>query len=134
VRRQRVREAYLYDRRIDATTYQEETDRWEREISDVQIEMSRLRDGERDDVQQLLTFGVAVLSNAANTWRGLESPYKQRFQELLFPAGVQYSDGKIGTTATNCFFSDLGASQGETNGLASPPGLPVLYLEGPLAA
>jgi hypothetical protein len=48
---------------------------------------------------------------------------KQRLQQVLFPEGVSYSDGKYRTAVTCLLFSGMGANSGKKKGLVALPGI-----------
>ena len=49
------------------------------------------------DVEVILEFAQYVLLNASQLWMEFPLEQKQRFQKVLFPQGVEFSEGKFGT-------------------------------------
>jgi hypothetical protein len=47
------------------------------------------------DVEAVLQFAEHVLLNAARLWTEFSLEQKQRFQKVLFPQGVRFSEGKF---------------------------------------
>jgi hypothetical protein len=64
-----------------------------------------------------------VLTNALNLWKTAPAEQKQRLQQVLFPEGVTYSEGKYGTAATCLLFSGMGRNEVEKEGLVALPGI-----------
>jgi len=63
------------------------------------------------DVEAVVSFAENVLLDAARMWAEMGSEQKQRFQQVLFPEGVQYADGAYRTSATCLMFSGLQPEQ-----------------------
>jgi len=121
-KRDRVVDAYLYERTIDPATYERELSKWDREIALAQMALHDAK-LEELDVAGLLDFAAHVLNHAGRLW--LESPLdqKQRLQKVLFPAGVTYSrDTGFGTTETSAIFRFLRTVSHQNEREASPTG------------
>ena len=79
-------------------------------------------DGAREAVEGVLAFAEHVLLNAARLWMEFSLDQKQRLQQVLFPQGVSYRDGKFGTAETSQIFRLLYAGPTASEGEASPAG------------
>jgi hypothetical protein len=121
-RKELLVEAFVYKKQLDQETYQEQLDKLTEEITFAQIEE---KDAELQeiDVEAALAFAKYVLGNAARLWAESNPDQKQRLHQLLFPAGVQYSDGVYRTTATSSIFFELGTIADEKEGLVALPGI-----------
>jgi DNA invertase Pin-like site-specific DNA recombinase len=102
-----LEDAFLYDRRIDDDTYQQQRDKLREDIAIVRIELEDAR-LEELDVEGLLGFAEHLLHNAARLWMEAELDQKQRLQRVLFPLGLRFRDGAFGTATTCMAFSYLG--------------------------
>ena len=79
------------------------------------------------DVEAVLEFARHLILNAAQMWIQASLDQRQRLQGVLFPEGLTYADGAIGTAVTCPIFSYLDAVPGAVYGLVSPTGFePVL--------
>ena len=121
-KRQRVIDAFLYEKVIDRTTYQEQLDLVNEEvaITDLEIYETKL---EELDLEAALNFAMSALSNAAAFWNQCSSDQKQRFQRILFPTGFVF-DGESYRTAPTCIaFSYLKEISEGRSSLASRTGV-----------
>ena len=105
-RKQRLVETFIYDRAIDALTYQEQLDRLNEEIALAEIDERDARIEELD-VQAAVSFGEFVLLNAPRLWAQLSSEQKQRLQQAIFPRGVEFENGAYRTAETSMVFINL---------------------------
>ena len=47
------------------------------------------------------------ISNISHLWKNAELDLKQRFQNLIFPEGIEYDSEKFGTARTSIIFKHL---------------------------
>lgn len=59
------------------------------------------------DIEDVLNVAEHVILNASRLWVEFNLDQKQRFQQMLFPNGVTFLAGEIGTTATCSIFKLL---------------------------
>ena len=121
-RKERLEEAFLYERAVDRETYERQRDKLNEQI--VLAEMQE-RDAKLEgyDVEAVLAFAEHVILNAARLWTEFSSDQKQRLQTVLFPEGVTFADGKFGTAATCPLFKLLEKPEGEKSSLATLAGI-----------
>jgi hypothetical protein len=114
-KRQRVIDAFLYERVIDRTTYQEQLDLLNEEVALTELEIYETK-LEELDLEAALNFAMSALSSSAAFWNQCSSDQKQRFQRILFPSGLVF-DGESYRTAPTCIaFSYLkGISEGKSS-------------------
>ncbi len=64
-----------------------------------------LRDAQAEEIEieAVLDFAEMILLNASNLWKAAPAEQKQRLQQVLFPEGVTYSEGKYRTAVTAYF-------------------------------
>jgi DNA invertase Pin-like site-specific DNA recombinase len=125
-RREEVLEAaYLFEKRVDAITYDRQRDKLREDIALVRMELEQARLDEID-VEGLLDFAEHVLNNAAHLWLDAPPELKRRLQTVIFPEGLRFRDGKIGTATTCLAFSQLQGIDADREGLASPRGRRIL--------
>jgi site-specific DNA recombinase len=111
--RERRLTGLLLDRKIDQRAYdgqllgiREEIDRNERELDELATP--------DDDMGDFIEFADYVVNHAAEFWESADTPAKQQFQQLLFPAGIRCEGKQVGTGPTALFFSLLGECQGNS--------------------
>lgn len=117
-----VEEAFLYEHRIDRQTYHRQRDKLREDIALVEIELADLK-LEELDVEGLLGFAETVLSDAGRLWLSADADHRQRLQWALFPEGLRFRDGRIGTGVTCFAFNNFGATDEAGAILASPEGI-----------
>ena len=121
-REERLDEAFVYEQSIDRATYEKQKDKLREEIALAEMDAHAARLDELD-VEAVLEFAEHAVLNAARLWTEFTLEQKQRFQNVLFPQGVRFSDGKFGTDATCLLFSGLGSAEAEKPTLATLRGL-----------
>jgi site-specific DNA recombinase len=125
-RLQLLREAFIYDRKIDQNTYNEEKHKLEEQLTLLGMELRDAQASEAD-IEGVLTFAETVMTNAARMWMEFSLDQKQRFQRVLFPQGVTFDGEKFQTTVTCPVFNGFGESGDEKSRLATLTGFePVL--------
>lgn len=117
-RRDRLEEAYLYERAVNRETYERQRHKLDEQIMLAEME-EREATLESYDVAAVLAFAEHVVLNAARLWMEFSSDQKQRLQKVLFPVGVQFQAGVIQTTATCLLFKLLPELQAEKATLAT---------------
>lgn len=103
-RKDRLVEAFLFERAVDRDTY----DRLHRDISaelaDTHLRLDDART-ELRDVDGLVDYAIAVLTHADQLWLQLEPELQRRFERAVFPSGVTYDpNGTFRTPATSLLF------------------------------
>jgi hypothetical protein len=74
------------------------------------------------NIEALLSFAEHLLTNAAEMWLKADLGQRKSLQDVLFPAGITYRDGKFGTSVTCPLFNVLRQTECEIGQLASPRG------------
>jgi site-specific DNA recombinase len=118
----KLEEAYVYQRAIDAATYQEMHAKLAEELTLAEMEL-RDAQAEEIEIEAVLDFAQAVLLNASNLWKAAPSEQKQRLQQVLFPDGVTYSGGNYRTGVTCLLFSGMQTHEVKKEGLVALPGI-----------
>jgi hypothetical protein len=121
-RKDRLEDAFIYDKTIDRETYERQRDKLNEQIvlAEMQEREAKL---ESYDVEAVLNFAEYVILNAARLWTELAIDAKQRLQKVLFPRGVTFAEGNYKTAETCLFFKLLQESEGKKTGLATLPGI-----------
>jgi site-specific DNA recombinase len=114
-------EAYLYDRKIDAQTYEAQRDKLREEIALARMELEDVKLNALD-VEGLLGFAEHILTNAARLWIEASPAHRSRLQSVLFPEGLRFSDGRFGTATTCLAFKQLAGNSSESEGVVTPEG------------
>lgn len=118
----KLEEAFVYQKSIDTTTYQEMRTKL---LEDITLAEMELRDASSDqiEIEVVLEFAEAILLNASNLWRSAPTVQKQRLQQVLFPEGVSYSEGNYRTAVICLLFNGIQSVPIEVDGLVALPGI-----------
>ena len=73
-------------------------------------------------VEKVVEFAEDLLLNVAGAWERCSLDQKQRLQQLLFPAGVEYADGVYRTQQTSLLFNGLPAKASRDERFGSATG------------
>jgi hypothetical protein len=120
-REEELEEAFVYKKTIDEITYGRQRDKVREQIALASIDLEDARQ-EEIDVESLLGFAEYVVTNAARLWMEATAEQRPRLQRALFPEGLRFRDGRIGTAVTCMAFTQLEAIEGRETGVASPTG------------
>ncbi len=121
-RKDRLIEAFIYKQAIDEQTYHRQLDKLNQEITLTEIDLHEAKLDEFD-IAIVLQFSEHILVNAARLWVELSLDQKQRLQKVLFPDGVVFKDGELGTAVTSGIFKVLEQAGGQKTNLAPRGGL-----------
>jgi site-specific DNA recombinase len=121
-RKAKLNEAYIYQQAISQRDYQEMKAPLVAELALAEIEEREAR-GEELDIEAVIDFAENVFMDAARLWFEMSTDQKQRFQQVLFPEGVDFTDGNYRTTATCLMFSGLEPKQPEKEQLVALTGI-----------
>ena len=125
-RKDRLDEAFVFERSINQKTYQRQLDKLNEEIMLTEVELHEVRIDEMD-VEAVLGFAQHVLLNAGRLWMEFSLEQKQRLQQVLFPQGIRFSEGSFETPVTSLAFKYLQDNSSQKSNLVSPTGFePVL--------
>ena len=119
-------EAFLYQKQIDAKTYERQRDkvREETTLARIELEDSRL---DEFDVEGIVGFAEHLLTNAARLWMTGTPDQRQRLQRVLLPEGLRLRDKRFGTAVTCLAFNQLQENPSMESGLASPTGFEPVF-------
>ena len=92
---------------------------------DLALAEMELREAQAEEIEieAVLDFAQAVLTNASNLWKAAPAEQKQRLQQVLFPEGVTYSEGNYRTAVTCLLFSGVETKADEKSRLVALPGI-----------
>lgn len=120
-RKDKLVDAFVYRKEIDQGTYQEQLDKVNEAITLAEMELNDAKLDELD-VEAVLNFSQHLILNAARLWTEFSLEQKQRFQKILFPQGVQFSEGAFRTAATCLIFSMLQQTEAQKERMVAPRG------------
>jgi DNA invertase Pin-like site-specific DNA recombinase len=106
-RKQRLLDAYVYDKAIDRETFQQQTAKLEEELA---MARQALREAKDDgfDFKAVAAFAEQVLTDPAKLWLEMPLDQRQRLQKVLFPGGIHLTaNGEIRTAGTCCIYDSL---------------------------
>jgi hypothetical protein len=119
----RLDDAFLFQRLIDAQSYERQRDRLREELTLAQIDHHAEATDELD-VQGILTFAERILPRASDLWVQASLDYKQRLQTLFFPEGIAYDGDRFNRTAVTApLFSYLVPSESADEKVVSQEGI-----------
>ena len=118
----KLEEAFVFRNAIDEPTYKEMRAKL---IEDLTLAEMELREAlaEEIEIETVLDYAEMVVTNASNLWKAAPAAQKQRLQQVLFPEGVNYSEGKYRTAVTCLLFSGMQINKVENSGLVALPGI-----------
>ncbi len=125
-RRDRLIEAFIYERALSRELYDGQMQRLEREIAEAELEPLDFST-EAGRLQRMLKLAEPMLTGPSALWR--EAPYGARrgLQGLIYPSGMQYGPEGLGTAEVSCLFSALRVENAEENRMVARTGFePVL--------
>ena len=111
--------AFVFERRIDGSTYESRRDEIREEIALARLALDDARI-EEIDVEGLLRFAESIMERASALWTGTDADQRLRLQSVLFPQGLRLRDGRFGTAISCLAFAQLGENSEVGSGLASP--------------
>lgn len=111
-RRERLVEAFVYDRAIDRETYDRQLERLDVEIHAANLELSWRADV-AGELEQLLAFARPLLTDTSEIWRKADTPLRRRLQALVFPRGAIFGNAGLGTPEEASIFRGLRAFETE---------------------
>jgi site-specific DNA recombinase len=120
--RDKLQEAFIYQRSIGKAEYDEMRAKL---VEDLTLAEMELRDAQAEEIEiaGVLDFAEMVLLNASNLWKAAPAEQKQRLQQVLFPEGITYADGKYRTAVTCLLFNGMGTKGVKKEGLVALPGI-----------
>jgi hypothetical protein len=117
-RKDRLQEAFIYERSIDQPIYQEQATKLGEEIALKELEASESR-LEELDLAGMLDFALFVISNPEKRWEQADLSQKQRLQKVLFPQGLKFGKEGFGTSEPAPIYKLLSASNGQKDMLVA---------------
>ena len=125
LKRDRLVDVYL-DRGIDPVTYERQSARLDREQADLRDRIEAARPIEVD-LASTIAFASTLLDDLPGCWNRLDAQQRPNFVSALYPTGLVYADGSMGTTQTPWWMTPFGADPGGREDLVPPTGFePVL--------
>ena len=122
-KKEQLIEAYIYEKKIDDATYEDQLDKLNQAITLAEMETHDTRLDELD-VEGVLGFAEHVVLNAGRRWTEAALEGRQRLQGVLFPDGVSYLKGEGYRTPEVCpLFKDLRQLRLVKSTVAGPFGL-----------
>jgi site-specific DNA recombinase len=111
---------------LDEHDYREASEGLREQIVDLRTALDDLH-FELADVDDCVGYCTYLLSNVTDLWETADIDLRQRFQRFVFPEGIQYFRGFVGTPKTSMIFNILGDKEPEKSRMASPRGFEPLF-------
>ena len=116
----------LLARTLPDTEYRKVIEDVRRQIVEVHTGLAELGDGQ-SDTKACIEHCQHMLLNASDLWQNADLDLRQRFQNFVFPKGIEYFNGSFGTPTTSIVFSLLQGDNAAESNMATPTGIePVL--------
>jgi site-specific DNA recombinase len=115
---QTLENAYIYEKRIDKHTYEQQRDKLREESALLEIQLNETR-LEELDLEALLAFAEHVLTDAARMWSEVSVEQRPRLQAVFFPQGLDFDGERFGTAVTCLAFKELAENSEAENDVAS---------------
>jgi len=122
-KRDRLDEAFLFERSIDIETYDRHAEKLREELTLARIDR---HSGQLEelDVEGILAFAERSLPRASDLWVQASLDQRQRFQQLFFPDGIAFDGNRfVRTGATAPVFNYLREIRTENEGLVDQTGI-----------
>src|ERR1035437_2611665 len=120
--RDKLDEAFIFRQQIDVGTYRRMKEPLVCEITLTEIELQEAS-VETVNAEEAIDFALDVLANVSNRWKTATATQKQRFQQVLFPEGLEYINGEYRTSETCFLFNSLGSETVCKEELVALPGI-----------
>ncbi len=105
-RKHKLLEAMVYQQTLTRAEYDEMRAPLDEDLSTAGANLMQAQVAEVS-VEKVLEFAEDLLLNVASVWERCSLDQKQRLQQVLFPAGVEYADGVYRTQQTSFLFKGL---------------------------
>ena len=120
-RSNRLVDAFVHDRTIEAAVYEDQKQRLAAERSDLDRQLEALA-SRPNDVAATFDKASLLLADLAGYWNQVSWQDKPRLLAAMFPVGLTYIDGEIGTAENSWLFGVFPAIYGGENALAARTG------------
>ena len=125
-RRDRLVDAYLAGRGIDQRTFERQSKRLEDDETEVRNRLDLVTPQEHD-LGRTIDFAQTLLQDLPGCWNRLDPEHRPQFVAAMYPTGLVYENGAIGTTHRPWWTTTSVGDSGAESGLAPPTGFePVL--------
>ncbi len=99
MKRNRLVDAYIDGRGIGQPTFERQTKRLDADESELRNRLD-MAGPTGEDLAQAIALAQSMLMDLPGCWNRLEPEHRQQFVAALYPAGLTYHDGSIGTAET----------------------------------
>jgi DNA invertase Pin-like site-specific DNA recombinase len=120
-RKQRLVEAFVYEKTLDSDTYNAENARLEREI-EATVELRPSQHFSQDQFELALERTAATMTDLRTYWNQLEDQRRPDFLAAVFPDGLFHDGKSLGTVESPCFFYDGSLPDTIEEALVAPMG------------
>lgn len=121
VKRERLIDAFVYERALSRELYDGQMQRLEREIAEAEFQLMSPAEGARD-VADMLALAKPMLTAPAALWLGATYGLRRALQAFVFPSGATYGPEGLRTPEVRSLFSGLQPNFGEEGRMVAPAG------------
>ena len=104
-RKQRLVEAFVYEKALDSDTYDSERARIEHQL-ETSLDSMPVRKFSQDEFNLALERTAAAMTDLRAYWNQLEDQWRPNFLTAVFPDGLYHDGESLGTADSPCFFYD----------------------------
>ncbi len=119
-------DAYLDGRGIDQSTYEQQSRRFDLEKKDLQSQLDRAR-LPKIDLNQTVAFAASLLQDLPGCWNRLNWQQKPHFARAIYPNGLTFENGSIGTRQTSWLLTQICAEASGELDLVPPTGFEPVF-------
>jgi hypothetical protein len=120
-RKQRLVEAFVYEKTLDSDTYDSERARIEHQL-ETSLDSMPVRKFNQDEFDLALERTAAAMTDLRAYWNQLEDPWRPNFLAAVFPDGLYHDGESLGTADSPCFFYDGSLPDTIEEALVAPMG------------
>lgn len=125
-KRDKLVKAHVYKESIGPEDFQRQSSLLDDEMTEVRTQLHEVTRTDHD-VERIMDFAEEVLVHGRQLWERYGLDQRQRFQQLVFPEGLEFDGGNYRTAPTCSMFTYLRQIGAAKDHLASPTGIePVL--------
>lgn len=114
-------EAAVHQKLIDAATYRVQSDKLEAQRLELMVELESLQ--EKLDIRPIMEFAEQLMVDPAGFWEAADPGQKRRFQELIYPSGLEFDGEDFRIAVTTPVFSYLQQIQEAEERMVTPAGI-----------
>jgi hypothetical protein len=118
-RRDRLVDAFVHDRAIDRETYEQQRRRLDEHVADLR-DLRLASPVHSVDIDQALLAAENLVTDLPGCWNRLQWQQRPQFLRVVYPGGVTFGNGVIGTGQSSWLFNCFGVNTVPDDAWAPP--------------